>query len=165
MATQGTWALTNPSRVRKRIRDYFEGLKRYEFKEVYEPDLGEKVWTKIEVEPRTPGVAGLAAHLGINRMTYFNYCRRSDEEMAANPELAEIVRALRQAKTLIEAAQEQALFDKDRHRGAAFSLSVNFRWKDETDGDGGEHFVQKIIPPPAEPEQRAIAKWEPDDEE
>lgn len=144
---------------------YFDSLPRYQYLEVYDPDLEEKVWKNVQVGHSTPGLAGLAYALGVHRNTIFNWLKRADDE---DEEVRAIVHVLTRAKARIEAMQEAALFDRETNKGAQFSLTVNYGWR-ENAGEGGEGsggaFIQNILPPAPADQRVAIPKWGDDDEE
>lgn len=144
-------------KVRADIEDYFKnGLKRMVHGEIYDTDLNAKVWKEYQDGYNMPGIAGLSAHIGTSRRTFFEYLKRlggKDEELNL------IALELLRAKTVIEAAQENGLFDKEAHRGSMFSLKVNFKWDEQTDaGAGGGAFEMKNITPSVD--AVAIPKWE-----
>jgi len=174
MATKGTHALTNIADVRQEIDAYFEGLTRYSWQKIWNPqarsekgELGDWDLKEMPDGEDMPGIAGLSYHLGINRRTFLNWCDRAKDE--TEPDwVREIARELIRAKSRIEMYQEQGLFDKTRHRGSMFSLSVNYKWRDgeETERGKGEAFVMNIIPPAeVSNETLAIPKWEPTEDE
>lgn len=154
---QGIFALTDHKVVAERIQDYFKTeLKRMVHGEIYDEDLKVKVWKEYQDGFHMPGIAGVAAHIGIHRRTFFDYCKLVDDE---DEELRLIAHECSRAKMLIEAAQERGLFDKQAHRGAMFSLGVNYGWGSDKDaGASGGKFEMNNIAPVAN--ATAIPKWE-----
>lgn len=144
-------------KVRADIEDYFKnGLKRMVHGEIYDTDLNAKVWKEYQDGFKMPGIAGLSAHIGTSRSTFFEYLKRIGGE---DEEINLIGLELLRAKTVIEAAQENGLFDKEAHRGSMFSLRVNFKWDDVTEeAAGGSSFEMKNITPSEN--ATAIPKWE-----
>lgn len=166
MADPFVFALQSPEETRERCQKYFDSLARTKWVEVYDPSIlnadgtkGAKVYKEVPDDPRIPGVAGLAVALGVNRFTLLNWLKRADAE---DENIRAIAHVIAQAKAQIEAAQEAALFDKEAHRGAAFSLAVNYKWGAADTPGSGQPFQRNIIPPAAEEELKAIPKWEPE---
>jgi len=102
------------------IADYFELCKGRLLKD----DDGELVYDKkgkpIWVDVKSPTITGLALHLGFNsRQALINY--------QGKPEFNYTIT---RAKALCEEYAEQQLYTRDGARGAEFTLSRNFKWKD-----------------------------------
>lgn len=159
MADPFVFALTSPEEARQKCQAYFDSLARTKWVEVYDPQAEGKVWKEVPDDPKIPGLAGLAVALGVNRFTLLNWLKRANH---ADENVRAIAHVIAQAKAQIEAAQEAALFDKEAHRGAAFSLAVNYNWGAAEPPGAGEPFQRNIIPPAAEEELKAIPKWEPE---
>lgn len=159
MAMRGQFAFTDPEATRQKCQEYFDSLARTRLVEVYDPEAQSKVWKEMPDGYRIPGIAGLSAFLGIDRRSFLGWCKRADSE---DETIAAISHVLRAAKVQIEAAQEEALFDRDTHRGAAFSLAVNYDWGKEEEKRPDEAFQRQIIPPVADGVGLAIPKWKPE---
>ncbi len=84
-----------------------------------------------ELKIKPPTVSGLCSWLGISRQTLTNY--RETEKFGHI-----VVRA----RSVIEAAMEEQLSDRDGFKGARFNLAVNFGWVErrgvELSGPEGE---------------------------
>lgn len=147
--------LTDHKVVHDLIEDYFKNeLKRMVFGRIYDEKLEKEVHKQYQDGFHMPGIAGVSAHLNINRRTFLEYCKGGDSE---DQEKVLISRECSRAKVLIEAAQERGLFDREAHRGAMFSLNVNYGWgKDEAAGGGGSFEMKNITP---SDNAVAIPKW------
>lgn len=161
MADPFKFAINSPEEAREKCQAYFDSLQRTKYVEVFDPKVEGKVWKEIPDDPRIPGLAGLAVALGVNRFTLLNWLKRADAE---DENIRRIAHVIAQAKAQIEAAQEAALFDKEAHRGAAFSLAVNYKWGAAEDPSAGVPFQRNILPPAADDDLKAIPKWEPTDD-
>ncbi len=166
MADPFKFALSSPEETREKCQAYFDSLARTKWVETYDPEApnadgspGRMVWKEVPDDPRIPGLAGLAVFLGMDRRSLINWLRRGDSE---DPNLRAISHVLRAAKAQIEAAQEAALFNKEAHRGAAFSLTVNYGWGQPGNDEDAKPFERNIIPPAAAEDLKAIPKWEPE---
>lgn len=159
MAEPFQFALQSPEETREKCQKYFDSLARTKWVEVFDPKAQGKVWQEVPDIPRIPGMAGLAVALGMNRISLLNWLKRGNHE---DPNIRAIVHVLAQAKAQIEAEQEAALFDKEAHRGAAFSLAVNYGWGQAGPAEDAKPFERNIIPPASAEELKAIPKWEPE---
>jgi len=102
------------------IADYFETCKGQLLKD----DDGELIFDKkgkpIWVGVKPPTITGLALHLGFNsRQALINYQNKPEFNYAVT-----------RAKARCEEYAEQQLYTRDGARGAEFTLSRNFKWKD-----------------------------------
>lgn len=166
MADPFKFALSTPEEAEAKCQAYFDSLARTRHVEVWDPQAGNdqggkgaKVWKEVPADPRIPGMAGLAVALGMDRKSLINWMKRANAE---DPNIAAIAHVLTRAKAQIEAEQELALFDKDTHRGAAFSLQVNYKWGEPEEKAPDEAFQRQILPPIPDGAGLAIPKWEPE---
>jgi hypothetical protein len=169
MAEPFKFALASPEEAQAKCQAYFDSLARTRWVETWDPQAdngnggkGAKVWKEVPDDPRIPGMAGLAVALGMDRKSLINWMKRATSD---DPNIAAIAHVLTRAKAQIEAAQELALFDKDMHRGAVFSLQVNYRWGEDDEKRPDEAFQRQILPPAADGAGLAIPKWEPEESE
>lgn len=161
MAQRFILAFTDPIDLETRIQEYFDGL------EVWKEEIVTRIEDGGEVQitrpylaqVRPPTLAGLARHLGVVRRTLYNYQVRgeADEDDAIAPVIG---RALNR----IAEWNEEALYTRDGHRGAAFALEVNYRYGREEGSGTGTPFRQIITPPAPTDQATAIPKWESDTE-
>lgn len=163
MADPFKFSLTSPEEARAKCQAYFDSLARTEWVEVYDPDVGGKVAKEIPARSKIPGMAGLAVALGVNRRTLITWIGRAAS--SDDPNIVAISHVIAQAKAQIEAAQEDALFDREAHRGALFSLQVNYGWGETEEKRPDETFQRQILPPVAGGAGLAVPKWEPEGDE
>jgi hypothetical protein len=104
---------------------------------------------------RPPTFTGLARALDISRMTLWRYVHRRDDLPA------DVLLALTRACDELAEMVEEALYNRETHQGARFSLEVNHRHGREEEGASGGGFVQTIVTPQVEgPDQPlAIPDW------
>lgn len=74
-------------------------------------------------EKQKPGICGLAAFLGMSRVTLLRYEKKYDD-----PEKIDIIQ---RARTTIEAFNEQYLYDNKTFQGAKFIMQNNFNYDAE----------------------------------
>lgn len=86
-------------------------------------------------------MSGLAVHLGVDRKTLVNYTLKDD-----------FLPTIARARAKVEAAHERYAFDKDKARGAIFSLQNNFGWSEKQDrhmsGSVGIERIERVIVKP-----------------
>lgn len=159
-------SIRDPDEARRLCQAYFDSLAKTKWAEVWDPDvpnedgsLGRLVHKEVPDGYRVPGVAGLAVALGMDRRSLLNWCKRGDDD---NPVVVEISQILRAAKSAVEAAQEEALFDRETARGAMFALQSIYRWGVEDQNEAPTEFKREILPPIATGDALAVPKWEPE---
>jgi hypothetical protein len=159
MAERFKFAIKTPEEAVEKCQAYFDSLQQTKWAEVYDPEAGGKVFKEIPDRPKIPGLAGLAVFLGMDRRSLINWLKRDTSE---DPTIAHISRVLAQAKAMIEAEQERALFDRETFRGAQFSLHVNYKWGGTEADTVAPEFQRQILPPLSSGENLAIPKWQPE---
>ena len=140
--------------IEARAAEYFES--RIAKRKVYPRD-GEPY---EEDYVRPPTFTGLARALDITRMTLWRYVHRREDLPP------EVLLALTRACDELGEMVEEALYNRETHQGARFSLEVNHRHGREDDGAGqGGAFQQTIVAPIVEADAPlAIPKWSDDDD-
>jgi hypothetical protein len=135
MAERGRLAFSSAEELQAAVDQYFDSC--LVIGEVDE-ESGDLPAFKIL---RPPTLVGLSAALGINRRTLLRYGDKG--------ELSHVVS---RARERVEEFAEMMLYSKEGHRGAAFTLAVNFGWgREDDDGpddlNGESPRVQRILPP------------------
>lgn len=105
------------SEIQKKIDEYFEMCKG----EIAADADGNPIFTKSGVpcwkkQPTPPTVTGLAFALGLTREGLLEYQKKD-----------KFSDTITRAKQRVEMFCEESLFDRDRQRGAEFSLKNNFK--------------------------------------
>ena len=158
MADPFKFALTSPEEAEAKCQAYFDSLARTRMVKTWDADAEQEVWKEVPDDPKIPGLAGLAVFLGMDRKSLLNWLKRGGSD---DPNIAAIAHVLARAKAQVEAMQEEALFDKDTHRGAMFSLQVNYGWGSDERATPDE-FERTVLPPLADGKGLAIPKWQPE---
>jgi hypothetical protein len=141
------------SEISERAQEYFES--RIGTRKIF-PKNGEP-YEEEYVKP--PTFTGLARAFDISRHTLWRALHRRDDL----PE--DLHLALARACDELAEMVEEALYNRETHNGARFSLEVNHRHGREDEGSGeAGGFMQTIMPPGGSHEPIAIPKWGDDDE-
>ena len=92
-------------------------------------DKVEEYFAETEAAGRMPSVGGLALHLGFNSRTALQ--RYIDGSAADKTPLIDCVDIITRARSRIEEANIQALYDRDKTRGAQFVLQNGFGYTEK----------------------------------
>jgi len=111
-----------PEELQKKIDEYFKSR----YRKVYIQKTGEflkdpETNEYIYEQHRPMTIASLAVFLGTNRQTLINYTNKQ-----------EYFDTVTRAKDIVEGWNSEALFDKDKHKGASFSATNNFKYNNSS---------------------------------
>lgn len=89
----------------------------------------EEYFAEVEANKKMPSVGGLALYLGFNSRTALQ--RYIDDSAAEKSPLKDCVDIITRARSRIEEANVQALYNRDMTRGAQFVLQNGFGYSEK----------------------------------
>ena len=107
----------------------YEANRKFNDPEQLKKDI-ENFFIECKEENLVPTVTGLAVHLDTTRETLLQYENEIVKRLPDNIK-KEISDTIKKAKQRVQAAYEQALFDRGKTTGAIFTLKNNYGWADK----------------------------------